>query len=142
MCWLGWMDSGLSPSIREPPKLAHSLRGTPTAAWYNIPTDITIKQHKRDTARVSLLCWLGWMDSGLSPSLWLGMIFRLTPNTSKTKEIPRGYLFCFGWAGWIRTIENARVKVWCLTAWLQPNNLYPYIITHMCFNCQVFFGVF
>ena len=27
----------------------------------------------------------------------------------------------FGWGSWIRTSENARVKVWCLTAWLYPN---------------------
>ena len=26
-----------------------------------------------------------------------------------------------GWDSWIRTSENARVKVWCLTAWLYPN---------------------
>ena len=40
-----------------------------------------------------------------------------------------------GWDGWIRTSENARVKVWCLTAWRHPNMgqggspLHPNIIT-------------
>ena len=34
-----------------------------------------------------------------------------------------------GWDSWIRTSENARVKVWCLTAWRYPiisilNNCY------------------
>ena len=43
-------------------------------------------------------------------------------HSIQTKKPPqiRGDFFV-GWDGWIRTSENARVKVWCLTAWRHPN---------------------
>ena len=48
-----------------------------------------------------------------------------------------------GWGSWIRTSENARVKVWCLTAWLYPNYLIDlwYYITFY-FICQELFFFF
>ena len=49
--------------------------------------------------------------------------------------------FCVGWGSWIRTSENARVKVWCLTAWLYPNYLIDlwYYITFYSICQELFF---
>ena len=47
------------PSLREPPKLAHSLRGTPTAAW--IKKEVTFGRQKL------LLFWQGQKDLNPRP---------------------------------------------------------------------------
>ena len=48
-----------------------------------------------------------------------------------------------GWGSWIRTSENARVKVWCLTAWLYPNIRLTFgIISHFVSHVKNFFAIF
>ena len=76
---------------------------TKPLAWYDIPTDITIKQNKKDTARVSLLFWLGWMDSDH------------------------------------RKCQSQSLVPYRLAT---AHYLHSYIITHLCFNCQVFLAFF
>ena len=61
------------------------------------------------------------------------------PQPTQKARITRA--FCVGWGSWIRTSENARVKVWCLTAWLYPNYLIDlwYYITFYSICQELFF---
>ena len=63
------------------------------------------------------------------------------PQPTQKARITRA--FCVGWGSWIRTSENARVKVWCLTAWLYPNYFLDlwYYTTFSSF-CQELFSFF
>ena len=66
------------------------------------------------------------------------------PQPTQRARITRA--LCVGWGSWIRTSENARVKVWCLTAWLYPNYLIDlwYYITFspICQELFLFFLIF
>ena len=54
---------------------------------------------------------------------------RISAIPAKTKGTRVG-AYCLGWDSWIRTSENARVKVWCLTAWLYPNIFMRQLLYH------------
>ena len=43
-------------------------------------------------------------------------------------------MVCFLWLGWMGSNHrNARVKVWCLTAWLHPNINFANVLYHILF---------
>ena len=47
--------------------------------------------------------------------------FRVLPSISQNRKTTLAVVFLF-WLGWMGSNHrNARVKVWCLTAWLHPN---------------------
>ena len=75
------------------------------------------------------------------PCLRHGSVAKSYPSQHKRARVR--VPFCVGWGSWIRTSENARVKVWCLTAWLYPNYLIDlwYYITFSSI-CQELFSFF
>ena len=68
---------------------------------------------------------------------------RLEELPQPTQKARRTRAFCVGWGSWIRTSENARVKVWCLTAWLYPNIFMRPLLYHkLARMSRTFFAIF
>ena len=73
--------------------------------------------------------------------LWRRTVPKSYP--SQHKGLTDWWALCVGWGSWIRTSENARVKVWCLTAWLYPNIWLTFgIISHFIPRVKNFFCIF